>query len=379
MFINASSREINLRVVLFGPDLAQNEQTLRYLYEHLPSDAKGRLIAAERERERTLFFDFLPPRLGAIRGYSLRLHVYTLAGEVRLEATPKQILRGVDGVAFLADRRPERAEANMLWQDILQDALREQGRSLEGLPWVQLSDVDPESGRGVFDGIKALTKALLLALSEGRLLEHRSTPEEQQEAEDFISRSRIVGHLGARFGETLAEYGPGPFAAGRRKIIVVEHGPEEATPWWTYATAGLCLAPQPAGGPEPRLELLAYAHQRDPRIAAVLMALAYQIASAAPEDPPYKTFDTVDLAGLPLLHTRFRLAPAMEPAGWLAFPSAEPVDLWLRTAVGPGPLRFLHVLPVSAAELAEANTIGTPQVLQRLGLEGDRARGWPST
>ncbi len=405
MFINRSSREINLRVVLFGPSFAGKGETLGYLYRGLPEAAKGRLISVDSGSERTLFFDFSPPGLGEIRGFRVRLHLYALSGEVRYLASPELILKGVDGVVFVADSQRERLETNVYWRAELDRCLRAQGRDPASVPLVfqlnkhRLSNAasqselsaalgamdhpilstDALSGEGVFDVLKAITRQLLLALKDDRLHEVRFTPEESRQAADFMARARLVGHYGEHFGDTLAEYEAAlPWPDGRR-VIVVAHGPAEGRPYWTYATAGLSLKAQPAGGPQPQLELLAYAQEQNQRVADVLIAVAQQIAGSGEDEAPYKIYDTLDLEGLSLIHSTFVLAPAPEAPDLLEFPAPHknPANIRFTVAAGAEPVTFVALVPVSPAELAEANALGTPALLEKQQAQGRaRTAGW---
>lgn len=136
MFINRSSREINLRVVLFGPSYAGKGTTLRSLYERLPEPARGRLLSVDSGTEHTLFFDFSPPGLGEIRGFRVRLHLYALSGEIAYLASAELVLKNVDGVIFVADSQPERLETNVYWRAELDRCLRAQGRDPASVPLV---------------------------------------------------------------------------------------------------------------------------------------------------------------------------------------------------------------------------------------------------
>lgn len=224
-----------------------------------------------------------------------------------------------------------------------------------------------------------LTRELLVALKEERLSEVVLSPEQSREALEFMARARLVGHYGEHFGETLAEYDAAtPLPEGWR-VIVVEHGPQEGRPYWTYATAGLSLRPQPAGGRQPQLELLAYSVERDQAVADALIAVAHQIARSGPEEAPYQCHDTLDLEGLSLIHSSFVLAPAPETDDLLEFPAPQkyPENIRFTVAAGPGPVSFVQLLPVSSAELEEANARGTPALLDRHRVEGRaRTTGW---
>ena len=112
-FINYSAREINCKLVYYGPGLCGKTTNLKYIYEKTAGEAKGKMISLATETERTLFFDFLPLSLGEIRGFKTRFHLYTVPGQVFYDASRKLILKGVDGVVFVADSQDERFEANI--------------------------------------------------------------------------------------------------------------------------------------------------------------------------------------------------------------------------------------------------------------------------
>ena len=193
-FINYSAREINCKLVYYGPGLCGKTTNLKLIYEKTAEGAKGKMISLATETERTLFFDFLPLALGEIRGFKTRFHLYTVPGQVFYDASRKLILKGVDGVVFVADSQEERFEANLESLENLQQNLRDQGLDLAKLPWVlQYNKRDlpnavgvdelrealnpggkvPEfeaaamSGKGVFETLKALAKLVLLELRKG--------------------------------------------------------------------------------------------------------------------------------------------------------------------------------------------------------------------
>ena len=192
-FINYSSREINCKLVYYGPGLCGKTTNLQYIYNKTREDAKGKMISLATETERTLFFDFLPLSLGEIRGFKTRFHLYTVPGQVFYDASRKLILKGVDGVCFVADSQLERMEANIESLENLRENLQEQGYELDKLPYcVQYNKRDlpsavpleelsellnptkvPEyeaiatSGQGVFDTLKALAKQVLQELRKG--------------------------------------------------------------------------------------------------------------------------------------------------------------------------------------------------------------------
>jgi signal recognition particle receptor subunit beta len=135
-FINYSSREINCKIVYYGPGLCGKTTNLQYIYSKTNPDMKGKMISLATETERTLFFDFLPLALGQIRGFKTRFHLYTVPGQVFYDASRKLILKGVDGVVFVADSQVERMEANLESIDNLKVNLDEQGYDLTKVPLV---------------------------------------------------------------------------------------------------------------------------------------------------------------------------------------------------------------------------------------------------
>src|SRR3982074_59440 len=135
-FINYASKEINCKIVYYGPGLCGKTTNLQYIYNKTSPESKGKMISLATEADRTLFFDFLPLDLGSIRGFTTRFHLYTVPGQVFYDASRKLILKGVDGVGFVADSQEERMEANVEALYNLEENLRAQGYELMKLPYV---------------------------------------------------------------------------------------------------------------------------------------------------------------------------------------------------------------------------------------------------
>ena len=192
-FINYLSREINCKIVYYGPGLCGKTTNLQYIYNRTNPEAKGKMISLATETERTLFFDFLPLEIGEIRGFKTRFHLYTVPGQVFYDASRKLILKGVDGVVFVADSQMLRSEANIESMDNLRTNLAEQGYNLDTLPYViqynkrDMPNVSPveelrhmlntghvpdfnavaTTGEGVFETLKAVAKLVLTELKRG--------------------------------------------------------------------------------------------------------------------------------------------------------------------------------------------------------------------
>ena len=135
-FINYVAREINCKIVYYGPGLGGKTTNLQYVYQITSPENKGKMISLATETERTLFFDFLPIDLGQIRGFRTRFHLYTVPGQVFYDSSRKLILKGVDGVVFVADSQEERMDANMESISNLAQNLKEHGFDIDKIPYV---------------------------------------------------------------------------------------------------------------------------------------------------------------------------------------------------------------------------------------------------
>jgi len=189
-FINYAAREINCKIVYYGPGLCGKTTNIQWIHAKTRADAKGKLISLATETDRTLFFDFMPIELGSIRGFRTRFHLYTVPGQVFYEASRKLILKGVDGVVFVADSQDLRQDANIDSLENLKQNLVDHGYDPMSIPYVlQLNKRDlpgalqPDElkkelqfreettfeaiatdGTGVFDTLKGIIKQVLLDL-----------------------------------------------------------------------------------------------------------------------------------------------------------------------------------------------------------------------
>jgi signal recognition particle receptor subunit beta len=189
-FINYAAREINCKIVYYGPGLCGKTTNIEWIHDRSRAEAKGKLISLATETDRTLFFDFLPVELGTIRGFRTRFHLYTVPGQVFYDASRKLILKGVDGVVFVADSQEARMDANLESVENLRHNLQQHGYDLMKVPYaLQLNKRDLPSaidasemrqalqvkqepvfeavatrGTGVFDTLKGIVKQVLLDL-----------------------------------------------------------------------------------------------------------------------------------------------------------------------------------------------------------------------
>lgn len=191
--INFSAREINFKVVYYGPGLSGKTTNIKQIYEQVPGESKGEMVSLATEDERTLFFDFLPLDLGSVNGFKTRFHLYTVPGQVFYNSSRKLILRGVDGIVFVADSAPNRLRANAESLRNLRENLKEYNLSLEEIPYViqinkrDLDDalpvdmikqvLDPKGQmdffeavasefKGVFEPLRAVSKKVLEKLAQ---------------------------------------------------------------------------------------------------------------------------------------------------------------------------------------------------------------------
>ena len=135
-FINYAAKEINCKIVYYGPALSGKTTNLQYIFQKVTPDSKGKMISIPTETDRTLFFDFLPLSLGTIMGLKTRFHIYTVPGQIFYNESRKLILRGADGVIFVADSQIDRMEVNVESIQNLRDNLREYGIDLDKFPLV---------------------------------------------------------------------------------------------------------------------------------------------------------------------------------------------------------------------------------------------------
>jgi signal recognition particle receptor subunit beta len=152
--INFAAREINCKIVYYGAGLGGKTTNLQYIFDKTSEKQKGKMISLATETDRTLFFDFLPLDLGTVRGFKTRFHLYTVPGQVFYDASRKLILRGVDGVVFVADSQEERMDANVEALENLQENMKEHGYDFMKIPYVlQLNKRDLPNALGV-DALK---------------------------------------------------------------------------------------------------------------------------------------------------------------------------------------------------------------------------------
>lgn len=148
-YVNIPTREIVCKIVYYGPGLCGKTTNVERLHAGAPSGTRGNLVSLKTETERTLFFDFMPLELGKLRGYHVRLHLYTVPGQVFYRASRRLVLKGVDGVVFVADSQRARVEANVESMQDLRENLDELSLRLETIPCVvqynkrDLDDIEP--------------------------------------------------------------------------------------------------------------------------------------------------------------------------------------------------------------------------------------------
>jgi Predicted GTPase len=193
--INFAAREINCKIVYYGPGMCGKTTNLKHVFGKVPGHLRGEMVSLATEDERTLFFDFLPLDLGTVQGFKTRFHLYTVPGQVFYNASRKLILRGVDGIIFVADSAPGRLRANAESMRNLRENLAEHGIDINDVPIViqinkrDLPDalpadmiravIDPQrryptyeavasKGTGVFETLKATSRLVLEKLSRNR-------------------------------------------------------------------------------------------------------------------------------------------------------------------------------------------------------------------
>ncbi len=201
-FINYAAKEINCKIIYFGPGLSGKTTNIQYIYEQTQTQQKGKLVSLSTENERTLFFDFLPLTIGDVRGYKTRFHLYTVPGQTFYETSRQFILKGVDGIVFVADSQSQRMEANIESLEALESSLKRQGYELHQIPFVlqynkrDMSNIvslheleatfNPmarryfeavaNQGTGVMDTLQAISQQILQELKKGDSYAASSAP-----------------------------------------------------------------------------------------------------------------------------------------------------------------------------------------------------------
>ncbi|MNJ91237.1 Mutual gliding-motility protein MglA [compost metagenome] len=195
-FINYNAKEIHCKVVYYGPSLGGKTTNIQWVYQKTAEDQKSKLVALNTDIERTLFFDFLPLNVGDIRGFKTRFHLYTVPGQVVYDASRKLILKGLDGVIFVADSQIERMDENLEALRNLERNLEQQGYDIREIPLIMQynkrdlpnvaslaemrSALNPynapeiegcaSEGKGVFESLKTVSKSIIHVLKGGATL-----------------------------------------------------------------------------------------------------------------------------------------------------------------------------------------------------------------
>jgi len=194
-FINYNKKEIHCKIVYYGPSLSGKTTNMQWIYKQMQEVQKSELFTLPTDTERTLFFDFLPLEVGSINGYKVRFHLYTVPGQVVYEASRRLILKGLDGVIFVADSQKERMSENKRSLEGLKMNLERQGYNYKTLPLaiqynkqdlsnaLSLKDIRLELnqdtfpdfvsqahvGVGVFEPLKEVSKKIITSLKSGKL------------------------------------------------------------------------------------------------------------------------------------------------------------------------------------------------------------------
>ncbi len=206
--INYASREINCKLVYYGPGLGGKTTNLEHVYGKVSPEKRGKMVSLATESERTLFFDFLPVDLGTIRGFKTRFHLYTVPGQVYYNASRKLILKGVDGVVFVADSQMDRMEANVESMQNLYDNMAEYGYDVTKIPFViQYNKRDLPNAAP----IPELQQQLNPGWEVGDAAQQRETPDPSNEGEWLVTQVDGTWIARAPCFESIAVNGGGVF------------------------------------------------------------------------------------------------------------------------------------------------------------------------
>ncbi|MCK5056886.1 MAG: GTPase domain-containing protein [Candidatus Aminicenantes bacterium] len=135
-FLNYSTKEINFKIVYYGPGLSGKTENLKSINRKTKDGSKGKLVSLSTKTDRTLFFDFFPLNLGKVKDYIVKFHLYTVSGQIYYTNSRKLVMKGVDGVVFVADSQKERFDANIEMIYDLQNHLKHYDIDFKTLPYV---------------------------------------------------------------------------------------------------------------------------------------------------------------------------------------------------------------------------------------------------
>jgi signal recognition particle receptor subunit beta len=160
--VNHAKKEINAKIVFFGPEFAGKATNLHHIFGKLKESFRGTFKSMNLQNDRMLFFDFIPSGQGTLNGYSIRFHVYTMTGEVSHSSSWKMVLKGVDGVIFIADSDPDRMAANAESYRLLNTCLAAFGKNISDIPClIQCNKCDLSNAAGLDDMRRVLAAPLL--------------------------------------------------------------------------------------------------------------------------------------------------------------------------------------------------------------------------
>jgi len=370
VLFNYSTKELTAKVVFYGPGLCGKTTNLQFIYDNLPKDiSKGKMLSLATKTDRTLFFDFLPLDLGTIRGMKTRIQLYTVPGQVFYNSTRKMVLKGADGVVFVADSQAKMMDANVESFANLEENLAEQGMKLEQMPLVlQLNKRDLPglapieelntalnkynapfyeaiaiSGIGVHDTLKAVTKLVLNSLTHKyRLEKEKGAP--QADVERAPGRP---GRPAAAAAPLMAAAAPAQrHAAHPPASIPVAMAAEDESAETVLEvvdeTGGeevLELVEEPTAAPDPSATMRLSAAMKPP----------IRPAAAAPAPP---SMDELEVIPLQDAAPALKVTAGVSPAG--PDPNAPPD--WLES--GGDDFPSLQETPAAAAPAA-----GSPQTI----------------
>ncbi len=222
--INYANKEINAKIVYYGPGLSGKTTNIQYIFQRLKPEHRGKLITLPTQTDRTLFFDFLPVEIPDVKGFTTRFHLYTVPGQVFYNATRKMVLKGVDGIVFVADSQKEKLTDNIDSLKNLEENLNEYGKSIKTIPFVfqfnkrDLSDINSPaelnrrlnelgypsieaiatSGKGVMETLSVISRMVLRHLKESyesqKILRYGESPEAGADEEVIEDRPTRAEH-----------------------------------------------------------------------------------------------------------------------------------------------------------------------------------------